>query len=72
MKNITWKKIAVGLFILAVAALSLGIGAAFAAQEAAEFIIDKAYKIMGYEGITIDITKPELMEYYLKLKGGGC
>jgi len=70
MKNITWRKIALIISVILVGAVAFGIGYGLGAVDSAKFMIDKAVKIMQYEGINIDITRAELLQYYIKLKGG--
>ena len=70
MKNITWRRVAMILGIIVIAGMAYGVGYSMGVLSAAEFMIDQVVKVMGYENITIDINKIELMTYYLKLKGG--
>ena len=70
MKNMTWRRIAIILLLVVAGLFAFGIGYATGATTIAEFMINKIVQIMGYENITIDITMPELRQYYLRLKGG--
>ena len=70
MKNMTWRRVAIILSIVVVAGMTFGVGYAMGAMETAEFLINQVVKIMGYENIYIDISKADLMHYYLRLKGG--
>ena len=70
MKNVTWRRIAMVLGVIVACSLFFGVGMAIGAQRTAEFLIEKVVQIMGYEGINIDISRAELIEYYIKLKGG--
>ena len=70
MKNINYRRVAVILSVVIIGVIAFGAGYATGAVETTEFLIDQVVKIMGYEGISIDISRWELIEYYLKLKGG--
>ena len=70
MKNSNWRRVAVILALILIGGIGFGFGVVTGAETAAEFFIDKATDIMGWENIEIDITRTELMDYYRKLKGG--
>ena len=70
MRNITWRRVAMILGIIVIAGMAYGVGYSMGALSAAEFMIDQVVKVMGFENISIDISRVELIEYYLKLKGG--
>ncbi len=70
MKNITWRRIALILSLVVAGGISFGAGYAIGAMDTARFMIDQVVRVMGYENIFIDISRMELMEYYIKLKGG--
>ena len=70
MKSITWRRAAIILSFIIIGGIGFGAGYGMGAIATAEFFIDKAVKIMSYEGIFVDITRTELLEYYIKLKGG--
>ena len=70
MKNMTWRRVALVLGLIVACSLCFGAGVAIGAQRTAEFLIEKVVQVMGYEGINIDISRGELLEYYIKLKGG--
>ena len=69
MKNINWKRIAIILAITftVVVVIAFGIGYAFGGMDTAKWLINKAVDM----GVINGIGKAELMEYFLKLKGGG-
>ena len=66
----TWRRAAMIMSVVLVGAIAFGAGYAIGAMETAEFLINQVVKIMGYENIYIDISKADLMHYYLRLKGG--
>ena len=70
MKNITWRRVAMILSVVIVGMLCFGVGYATGAMNTTEFLIEKVVQVMGYENINIDISRVELIQYYLKLKGG--
>jgi len=70
MKNANWRRVALVLGLIVACSLFFGAGVAIGAQRTAEFLIEKVVQVMGYEGINIDISRAELLEYYIKLKGG--
>ena len=70
MKNVTWRRVAMILGLIIIGMMAFGAGYSSGALSAADFMIEKVVQIMGYENITIDITMPELRQYYLRLKGG--
>ena len=70
MKNITWRRVAMILGIVIVGGIAFGAGYSAGALKASEFMIDQVVRIMGYENITIDISRTELLQYFVKLKGG--
>lgn len=70
MKNSFYKRLSLTLTIIVACSLVFGLGWAIGASTTASFLIDKAVQLMTYEGISIDISRVELMEYYIKLKGG--
>ncbi len=70
MKNVTWRRTAIILGVIIIAAISFGVGCAMGAIETAEFLIDEVVRVMKYKEINIDITRVELFEYFIKLKGG--
>lgn len=66
MKNITWRRVALILSVVIVGIVAFGVGYSIGALSVADFLIEKAVNM----GIVDDISKVELMEYYIKLKGG--
>ncbi len=70
MKNVTWRRVAMILGLIIIGMMAFGAGYSAGALSAADFMIGTIVTIMGYENITIDITMPELRQYYLRLKGG--
>jgi len=70
MKNITWRRVAMILSLVIAGLVCFGIGYAIGAMNTTDFLIDKVVQVMGYENINIDISRVELIQYYLKLKGG--
>lgn len=70
MKNITWRRVAMVLGLIIIGIIAFGAGYSTGTLDTADFMIEKVVQIMGYENITIDITMPELRQYYLRLKGG--
>jgi len=70
MKNITWRRVAMILAVVVAGLVCFGVGYATGAMNTTEFLIEKVVQVMGYENISIDISRAELIQYYLKLKGG--
>ena len=70
MKNVTWRRVAMILSVVVIGLIAFGAGVTIGASEAADFMINQVVKVMGFEDISIDISRVELIEYYLKLKGG--
>ncbi len=65
-----WRRIAIILGLVVAGSITYGIGYSIGSLRTAEFMIDQVARIMNYEGITINISRVELFEYFLKLKGG--
>ena len=70
MKNTDWRRIAMILGLVVAGGITYGVGYSMGSLRTAEFMIDQVARIMNYEGITINISRVELFEYFLKLKGG--
>ncbi len=66
MKNITWRKVGYALLLVGAGAGSYAIGYSIGAIDSAKWFIEQAVNI----GIIDGIGKAELMEYFIKLKGG--
>ena len=67
MLNDTWRRIGyIALFIIAFI-IGYGIGYSIASVDVAKWFIQMAVD----KGIVNGVDKAELLEYYLKLKGGG-
>jgi len=71
MKNMTWRRIALTLSVVLAGIIAFGVGYAVGAINTTDFLINKIVQVMGYENISIDISRAELIEYFFKLKGGG-
>ena len=70
MKNITWRRVAMILGLVVIGFITFGVGYITGTTQAAEFMIDQVVRVIGYENITIDINRIELLQYYRRLKGG--
>ena len=70
MKNITWRRTAIILSIILAGVICFGVGYAMGATDTAKWIFNQGLKILEMKGMHIDITRTELLEYYIKLKGG--
>ena len=70
MKNITWRRVAMILGLVVIGFIAFGTGYITGTTQTAEFMIDQVVRVMGYENITIDINRIELLQYYRRLKGG--
>ena len=70
MKNITWRRTARILSIILAGVICFGVGYAMGAMDTAKWIFNQGLKILEMKGMNIDITRTELLEYYIKLKGG--
>lgn len=66
MKNITWRKIALISTITLGVGTAFGVGYALGSLATAEFIVDRALEL----DLIQNVSRMELIEYYLKLKGG--
>ena len=58
------------LGLVVIGFITFGTGYITGTTQAAEFMIDQVVRVMGYENITIDINRIELLQYYRRLKGG--
>jgi len=70
MKNITWRRVALILSVVIAGIICFGVGYMIGAMDSAKWIFKQGLKILEMKGMHIDITRTELLEYYIKLKGG--
>lgn len=68
MKNKNWRRIAIILSLVVAGIICYGVGYAMGALDTAKFIVSAAEGFMEYQEIVIG--KADLMEYFIKLKGG--
>ena len=68
MKNKNWRRIAIILSLVVAGILCYGVGYAMGALDTAKFVVSSAEAFMEYQEIVIG--KADLMEFFIKLKGG--
>ena len=68
MLNATWRRIGYVALAVILFGIGYGIGYVIGEMDAAKFLVEKAVDL----GMFNDIGKAELMEYWIKMKGGGC
>jgi len=68
MQNKNWRRIALILSIMMAGTIIFGAGYAIGVYDTSKFVVNIAYKFAQYQNITLG--KAELMEYFIKLKGG--
>ena len=66
MKNIIWRKVGYALLGIVVISISYWVGYSVGIVDSAKWFIKKAVDM----GIVDGIGRAELMEYFIKLKGG--
>ena len=66
MKSITWRRVAIVLGVVIVGLITFGAGYVYGSMSATKTLITIAFDVLDIERIGM----AELLEQYLKLKGG--